>query len=387
MLVAIHYAEIGLKGRNRPQFERALRQNLARALAPLGAARVTPLYGRILVELPDSLPFEAATERLREVFGVAYFSRATRAEPTREAIRTLVDERIAAAAFETFGVRTRRVDKRLPWTSSELDRELGAHIVARTGKRVNLTNPDLWVELHLLHDRALLLWEKIAGPGGLPVGSSGRAVSLISGGIDSPVASHRMLKRGLDLAYVHFHSAPYTSAASQEKVRDIVARLARFQGPARLYLVPFGELQMQLVREAPAEPRIVLYRRFMLRIAEQIARRERAEAIVTGECLGQVSSQTLGNLDTINRAATLPVLRPLIGMDKAEIIALAEREVGTFQISIEPEEDCCSYLMPRRPATWTRPEPIEAIEATLDVKGMVNATLDRVHRERIDPIP
>lgn len=387
MLVAVHYAEIGLKGRNRPQFERALRQNLARALAPLGAARVTPLYGRILVELPDSVPLEAAIERLREVFGVAYFSRVTRAEPTREAIHTLVEERIAAGAFETFGVRTRRVDKRLPWTSSELDRELGAHIVARTGKRVNLTNPDLWVELHLLHDRALLLWEKIAGPGGLPVGSSGRAMSLISGGIDSPVASHRMLKRGLDLGYVHFHSAPYTSAASQEKVRDIVARLARFQGPARLYLVPFGELQMQLVREAPAEPRIVLYRRFMLRIAEEIARRERADAIVTGECLGQVSSQTLGNLDTINRAATLPVLRPLIGMDKAEIIALAQREVGTFQISIEPEEDCCSYLMPRRPATWTRPEPIEAIEATLDVKGMVNATLDRVQRERIDPIP
>jgi thiamine biosynthesis protein ThiI len=209
-------------------------------------------------------------------------------------------------------------------------------------------------------------------------------VSLISGGIDSPVASHLMLKRGAELVYAHFHSAPYTSAASQEKVRELVALLARWQGPATLYRIPFGEVQQVLVRDAPAAPRIVLYRRFMLRIAQALAERERALALVTGESLGQVSSQTLGNLDTINRAATLPVLRPLIGLDKAEIVELARR-VGSYEISIEPDQDCCSYLMPRSPATWTRPEPIEKVESGLDIQAMVAATLERVERERIQP--
>ena len=210
-------------------------------------------------------------------------------------------------------------------------------------------------------------------------------MSLISGGIDSPVASHHLQRRGLSLIYAHFHSAPYTSAASLDKVRDLVARLGAYQGPAELWTVPFGDLQQQLVREAPAGPRIVLYRRFMLRIAEAIAARCGALALVTGDSLGQVSSQTLGNLDTINRAATLPVLRPLIGRDKAEIVELAQR-LGTYEISIEPDDDCCSFLMPRRPATWTRPEAIEAIERELDVAGMVEAAFERAERERIEPL-
>ena len=193
-----------------------------------------------------------------------------------------------------------------------------------------------------------------------------------------------MTRRGLDLYYVHFHSAPFTSSASQAKVRDLVRRLVIHQGRTTLFRVPFGDLQQQLVRDAPAEPRIVLYRRFMLRIAERIAGQVGALALVTGESLGQVSSQTLGNLDTINRAASLPVLRPLIEMDKAEIIERA-RQIGTYETSIEPDEDCCSYLMPRQAATWTRPEAIEIIESQLDVKGMVEAAFDRVEREKIEP--
>ncbi len=193
-----------------------------------------------------------------------------------------------------------------------------------------------------------------------------------------------MLKRGCELIYVHFHSAPFTNEASQEKVRDLVGILARYQGPVRLYSVPFGEIQQVLVSEAPADPRIVLYRRMMVRIAEQIALRERALALVTGESVAQVSSQTLANLDTINRAATLPILRPLVGMDKAEIIELAE-QIGTYEISIEPDEDCCSYLMPRNPATRTHAEHIERMERAFDVSGMVEAALGRAQRERIDP--
>lgn len=218
----------------------------------------------------------------------------------------------------------------------------------------------------------------------MPVGSAGRGVCLISGGIDSPVAAYELLGRGLALRYVHFHSAPFTNAASQQKVRDLVARLAIHQGPVVLYLVPFGDIQQRLVREAPADPRIVLYRRLMIRIAETLAQREKALALVSGESLGQVSSQTLGNLDTINRAATLPVLRPLIGMDKADIVERA-RAIGTFEVSIEPDEDCCSYLMPRRPATWTRPGPIESIERGLAIDEMIEQALARTERERIEP--
>jgi thiamine biosynthesis protein ThiI len=194
------------------------------------------------------------------------------------------------------------------------------------------------------------------------------------------------MKRGAEVEFVHFHSAPWTSVASQRKVRDLVRLLAARNGPSRLWLVPFGELQQALVTGAPAEPRVVLYRRFMLRIAERIAERVGAQALVTGESLSQVASQTLSNLDTINRAATLPVLRPLVGMDKAEIIERA-RALGSFAISIEPDEDCCSFLQPRRPATRTRPEELDAIERELDVKGLVDAAAAAAEQERIDLDP
>ena len=382
--IVVHYAEIGLKGRNRPRFERQLRRNLEAALADLGGAEVSQLYGRLLLETGEEAPFEAVSERLRRVFGVAFFSRVGACEPTLEALEELVDRFVEEREFRSFGVRARRVDKRHPWRSTDLNRRLGARVEARTGARVDLSRPDLWIEVHLLADRALLLHERVPGPGGMPVGSAGRLVSLISGGIDSPAASYLMLKRGAELVYLHFHSAPYTSPASQDKVRDLVAKLADWQGPATLYAVPFGELQRELVSQAPAEPRIVLYRRFMLRIAERLAQRERALGLVTGDSLGQVSSQTLANLDTIGRAATLPLLRPLIGMDKAEIVDLAER-IGTYETSIEPDEDCCSYLMPRSPATWCRPGDLETIERELDVKGLVEASLARATRERIEP--
>ena len=385
MYVVVHYAEIGLKGRNRPRFEERLRANLARSLRSLGEPHIRKLFGRILVKLPEHMAFEQVRRRIERVFGVAYFSPVTLMKPELQEIEQAVDAFIKGRSFESFGVRVRRVEKTLPFTSNELERHLGRRIQARTGARVELGRPELWIVLHLLSREALLLHDRIPGPRGLPVGTAGQALSLISGGIDSPVAAHQMLKRGCTLSYVHFHSHPFTSAASQRKVRDLVSLLARYQGPVHLYGVPFGELQQTLVREAPADPRIVLYRRFMLRIAEALAEREEALALVTGESLGQVSSQTLGNVDTINRVATLPVLRPLIGVDKAEIVELAQR-IGTFETSIEPDEDCCSYLMPSRPATWTRPEAIESIERALDVKGMVEAALARVERERIEPL-
>ncbi len=384
MQVVVHYAEIGLKGRNRPRFEERLRANLQRRLRTLGKARVRNLYGRLLVELPDEVPFEQIAARIESVFGVAYFSRVSVTAPRVSEIEKAVDEYVASRRFESFGFKVRRIDKTHPFTSTELAERLGRRVQDQTGARVDLSRPELWIEVHVLSREALVLHERLQGPRGMPVGSAGRVMSLISGGIDSPVAAYRMLKRGCEVSYVHFHSSPFTSAASQEKVREVVERLAVYQGATRLHLVPFGELQETLVREAPAGPRIVLYRRFMLRIAEALAQRERARALVTGESLGQVASQTLANLDTINRAATLPLLQPLIGLDKAEIIELAE-QIGTFEISIEPDEDACSYLMPSHPATRTRPEELEAIERRWDVKGMVEATLSGLTTYSIEP--
>ena len=384
MHVVLHYAEVALKGRNRPRFEERLLRNAADALRGLAEPRLRRLYGRLLIEVPDSTDFEALGRRLARVYGIAYFARATLAEPTFEAIEQAVDAFTEGRTFRTFGVRARRPEKRHPFTSAELSVRLGRHVERRTGARVDLESPDLWIRVDVLANEAILLHDRMPGPGGMPVGTAGPVVALISGGIDSPVAAALALKRGCELCFAHFHSAPYTSSASQDKVRELVGRLAASNGPSRLYLIPFAELQQTLVRETPAQPRIVLYRRFMLRVAERLGARTRARALVTGESLSQVSSQTLANLDSINRAATLPVLRPLIGMDKDEIVRRA-RELGTYEISIEPDEDCCSYLMPRRPATWTEPEAIEQVERALDAKGLVEAILERTVEERIEP--
>jgi thiamine biosynthesis protein ThiI len=386
MQVVVHYGELALKGRNRPRFERRLRANLERALAPLGPARVRSRFGRLTVELPEDAPFEGVRGRLGRTFGVAWFARATLCGVTEAEIAAAVDALVAGREFASFGVRVRRIEKRHPFRSQELASRLGARVVAATGARVDLERPELWIEVHVLSRESIVLGGRIPGPGGMPVGSAGRVVALLSGGIDSPVAAALAMKRGAEVEFVHFHSAPWTSAASQHKVRDLVRLLSAYNGPSRLWLVPFGALQQALVVGAPAEPRVVLYRRFMLRIAERIAQHAGALALVTGESLSQVASQTLANLDTIDRAATLTVLRPLVGMDKAEIVERA-RALGSFPISIEPDEDCCSFLQPRRPATRTRPEELEAIERELDVKGLVDAALAAARQERIEPAP
>ena len=384
MLYVVHYAEIGLKGRNRPRFEERLAENLKRAVAPLGACEVTRIYGRILLEFPDQVDPKEISKRLRKVFGVAYFSRATTCASQLDAIKKLVEEFVSKRSFETFGIRARRPEKNLPFRSSDLTRELGTYVRDTTGAEVDLDDPDLWIELHAMNQQTILVHQREAGPGGMPVGTGGRAFALISGGIDSPVAAHALLRRGVSVSFVHFHSSPFTDASSQQKVRDLVAKLAGYQGSSDLYLVPFGSLQQRLVAEAPAEPRVILYRRFMLRIAEALARSAGARALITGESVAQVASQTLANLDTINRAATLPVLRPLIGMDKAEIIERAQA-LGTSEISIEPDQDCCRYLMPRRPATSSRPYDLEQVEAALPVESMVREAVRSTERERIEP--
>lgn len=376
----VHYHELALKGRNRRFFEQRLVRNLRQALQDFGGLAVEALPGRIQVALGEEAPWEPVKVRLARVFGITHFSLAHSvplfSDHSLAPLKAAIGEAVRALAFESFRVTTKRGDKRFPLTSMDVDREIGAHIVRLTGKRVSLTNPDLNVRIELLFDKAFYWVQREAGPGGLPVGISGRVACLISGGIDSPVAAFRMMKRGCQVLFVHFHGRPLVSRASEEKARDLVELLTRYQLHSRLYLVPFGEIQRQIVLAAPAAYRVVLYRRMMLRIAEELARKEHCWALVTGDSLGQVASQTPQNLATVEEAAQLPLLRPLIGMDKIEITEQAQR-LGTFEASIEPDQDCCRLFVPPHPSTRANLDQIKKIEQGFDLGALVKQGLER----------
>jgi thiamine biosynthesis protein ThiI len=274
------------------------------------------------------------------------------------------------------------MDKNYELDSEGLNRHLGTFIQQTFPDRtVDLDHPDLEIHVEVLHKRFLVYFEKNPGPGGLPAGVSGKVLTLLSGGIDSPIAAWRMIRRGCRTHFVHFHSMPFTSQASVDKVRELAALLEPWQGPSRLQIVPFCSIQQAIVTDAPAPYRVILYRRFMARIAEALARRDGALALVTGESLGQVASQTLANIATIDAAVTVSILRPLIGTDKQEIVDTA-RDIGTFDVSALPHDDCCSYLMPRAPATTSTPQKAIEAEALLDVGKLVNDALAQVVEER-----
>jgi len=368
--VLVHYHEIALKRGNRPLFLRQLARNLTRASRDLGPVKVDQLTGRLVLECGDGVPPEAIKDRVSRVFGIANFSLARRVPSTLDAMKGAITEAIGGGHPASFRVTARRAFRSFPLTSEELNRELGAFIQARTGWRVDLTRAELNVYVEVLPEETFVYTEKLPGPGGLPVGVSGRVAALLSGGIDSPVAAWRMMKRGCRVVFVHFHSVPYLSAASKEKAVALAGHLTRYQYTSRLYLVPFGEIQRDVVLTAPPPLRVVLYRRLMARIAERIAVTERCQALVTGESLGQVASQTLENLSRVDDAVTLPILRPLIGMDKEEISVQA-RAIGSFEISIEPDQDCCQLFIPRHPSTRTSPEAIEKAEIALNLDELV----------------
>jgi thiamine biosynthesis protein ThiI len=375
--VLVHYNEIALKGKNRGYFERSLIDALRYALRGQGWKKVKRLYGRLLVEFRGEIPWQEVERRVSRVFGVSHFERARRTPLDLEAIRVALGESLAAIpadSVKSFAIIARRPNKAFPLNSIEVNRELGRFVKERTGWAVSLEDPQLPIHVYLLHGEAFFAFGRSPGPGGLPTGTAGKVACLISGGIDSPVASHRLMRRGCEPIFVHFHSFPHTSAASIEKARQTAAILLCERGSARLYLVPFAELQRRIVAQCPPQYRILLYRRFMLRTAEAIARREGAVALVTGESLGQVASQTLWNLAGIEAAVSIPVLRPLVGFDKMEIVKEAV-QIGTFDLSIEPHDDCCGFLMPRNPATCARPEDLEAAEAPFRPQEEVEALL------------
>lgn len=385
--VLIRYHEIALKKGNRAYFTELLKRNLLAAVKDLGAKDIRSLPARLLLTFKNDVPVATLIERMGAVFGVANFSIVERTDRNIDTLQSRILDSLNGARFESFRIETQRGDKTFPMTSPEINRRLGAAVKAKSGARVDLENAAFTVTVEILPRDAFFGFNKISGAGGLPVGASGRLVALISGGIDSPVAAYRMMQRGCRLIFVHFHSAPFQDKTSQEKVRQLLGVLTRHQFASRLYLVPFGEIQRQIVAAVARPLRVVLYRRMMLRIAEAIARKEKAKALVTGESLGQVASQTLDNMAVIQQATRLPILRPLVGMDKQEIVDQARR-IGTFEISSIPDQDCCQLFVPKHPATKARFDEVEEDETKFDVKELLRYAIDNsIEEEFIFPPP
>jgi len=376
----VHYHELALKGRNRDLFEDRLVRNIQLALKDVGVTRVEKLRSRIRVLLPPEAGDDSVRDRLRRVCGVANFFLAQSvpldlAQPNLDALNAAVIENLRKKSFSSFRVTAKRADKRLAMTSMDVERAIGAAVHEGLDKPVSLRDPNLTIYIELLTKEVYFSSEKIDGPGGMPVGVSGAVACLLSGGIDSPVAAFRMIKRGCRAVFVHFSGRPLVSRASEEKARELAQVLTASLYESHLYVIPFGEIQRDIVVNTPAPFRVVLYRRMMLRIAEALAKREQCWGLVTGDSLGQVASQTPENLSVIGEVAELPILRPLIGMDKLEITDEARR-LGTYEISIEPDQDCCKLFTPPHPSTKTRLDVLLKVEQSLDVPRLVAQGLD-----------
>jgi thiamine biosynthesis protein ThiI len=375
----VHYHEIGLKGRNRAAFERQLQANLDAVLAGLGTHPAERIASRLLVRPGDGEDVFDICERVSLVPGV------NSCAPAFRTARDLGDiGRAALLALgegggdaSTFAIDARRSNTDFAISSMDMNRQLGDLVRHETELTVDLDAPDVTVWIEVVQGDAYVYAVKGRGIGGLPVGTAGKVVGLLSAGIDSPVACWRMMRRGAVVVGVHFSGVPHTSDASERLVTEIGSVLERSGGLGRIYMVPFGELQKEISLATPPDLRVLLYRRLMVRVAERIAGVEGAKALVTGESLGQVASQTLENMSVVGEAATLLALRPLVGSDKVEIIDQA-RSIGTYEISTQPHDDCCTLFMPRNPETHAKPEQVFAAESQLDITRMVDDAIGHV---------
>lgn len=369
--VLVHYSEVALKGKNRTWFVGRLVRNIHGALAGLHIKEVRTPIGRIEVVLGKDEVLPDVLDRLSRVFGVHNYQVATHIPRDFDGMADAIVSRLPPKdSVKSFRVFVRRADPGFTTPSPDLARDLGSRVWTARGWKVDLDHADLVISVEIIPGTAYCFMERQFGPGGLPSGTGGRLVALLSGGIDSPVAAWRMMRRGCNVTAVHFHSAPFMSNASQEKARRLAQILVRYQLKLRLYLVPFGELQRQITLSVPGELRVVIYRRMMLRIAQRIARDVRAKAIVTGDVVGQVASQTLDNMTTIDRASHMTILRPLVGMDKEEIITTAQK-LGTFDVSILPDQDTCTLFTPRHPETHAHRFEVDEVEKSLPIDAMV----------------
>lgn len=384
--IICHYHEIALKGGNRKFFEEQLVRNIKNALKPAFFEFVRRISGRIIIKLTKIGETEEKEikESLKNVFSLAYFAFADSSEQKIEEIKKKALELLknkkftplrdkSLTGFRTFRISAQRSEKKFHLTSQEINEKIGKEICQKLKKQVDLENPDITCFIEIVENFAFLYTEKIKGPGGLPVGVSGKAVVLLSGGIDSPVAAFYVMKRGVKAIFVHFHSYPYTNKSSIEKVEKLISVLNKFQFNSKLYSVPFGDIQKEILLKTPAKLRVILYRRFMFRIAREIAEKEKALALVTGESIGQVASQTLENIRVVEEAVDLPVFRPLLGFDKEEIINKA-KEIGTYEISILPYQDCCVRFLPVHPETKAKLPEVKSTEKKLNIKKLLKET-------------
>ncbi len=374
--VICHYSEIALKGRNRSFFEKKLVSNIKAILPKNSFSSVRRPEGRIIVKLTDKAKKKEVEESLKKVFGLAYFCFA---QKTKSELEKIKKETIALLSEKSpdpnsFRVTTKRADKSFPHNSPEVSRRVGAAIYESFGWEVDLENFDLNVFIEVTAKGSYIYFRKVEGYGGLPTGSSGRAMLLLSGGIDSPVAGFKMMKRGLSLDFAHFHAYPLVSNDSIKKAEKLFEKLKRYSPDSRLFLIPFGDIQKEVRITIPEKYRIIFYRRLMLQISERLAESRNAEALVTGESLGQVSSQTLPNMRATEQVVDLPILRPLVGENKGEIISIA-KEMNSYQISILPDQDCCTLFNPRQPETAANLKRVLKLNKKLDLEEMISETI------------
>ena len=380
MLLLIRYGEIHLKGLNRPYFERLLRRNMEAALADLPGVTVRRGEGRFYVAGLSEADYESATGALKKVFGVHSISPAVETGKTMEEIcetsAALLRDymRKYGIGSATFKVNAKRADKRFPLNSMQICAEAGAYLLESVdGLKVDVHRPEINMYIEV-REQAFCYLDIIPGQGGLPVGSSGRALLLLSGGIDSPVAGFMAAKRGVSVDAVHFQSPPYTSEAGKQKVLDLAKLVSAYAGPMHVHVVPFTEIQMDIYKNCPHEELVIIMRRFMMRIAERIAQNTGAKALITGESIGQVASQTLESMHATGSVVQLPILRPLVGMDKIEIMERAQA-IGTYETSILPFEDCCTVFVPKHPVTHPKLDRIERSERRLPIDELVERAL------------
>ncbi len=382
-LYIVHYAEVGLKGKNRVFFEKKLAKNIRISLKGTGYAEVKRLRDRILILLRGDADVEEIPNRLQKVVGIAHFELVLRTQKEIEAIKESALAMTEGKSFESLKVETKRSDKSFPLISPEISSQVGGYLIQETGTYADMHNPDLRIWIDISDSHSYVYTDKQKGIGGLPVGVSGKVLVMLSGGIDSPVAAWQMIKRGAKAVYIHFYSYPYTDKASLEKVIELVRILAESNYRSIIYLIPFAELQQTIVTETPSPFRVLLYRRMMTRIAEYVAELEQAEALVTGESLAQVASQTLSNLRAIEAIADIPILRPLIGSDKIDIIEKAE-QIGTYDVSTLPHQDCCSLFVPKHPATHASVDDLDKVEKDLNIEALVEKTLKGIEKRVVD---
>ena len=393
--IIVKYGEIGIKGKNRYIFENKLIKNIKNMLKPIDKFNVYKEYGRVYVDLGD-YEYDEVCEEVKKVFGVVGVCPAVKVlrnneedveaayQKLKETALLVLEEKIEAGA-KTFKVESRRGDKSFRLTSQDMSIDIGGYLLSNVGDKikVDINKPEAKIKCELRENNVVVYSDTVPGYGGLPIGTNGKAMSLLSGGIDSPVATWMVAKRGMEVEAVHFHTYPFTSEKSHEKVKDLARILAKYCGKVRLHKVNILEIQKAVGLNCRDEEMTIISRRFMMRIAQKLAEQRNCDALITGESIGQVASQTIQGLTCTNASVSLPVFRPLIAMDKTEIIEIAKK-IDTFETSIIPEEDCCSVFAPKKPVTKPKLERIEDSEKALDVDKLIQDAIDNMEVEVIE---